>query len=107
MLNLRYHLLPYIYSAAWQLTKGSAMMRPLVMDFPDDPQALKQNFEYMFRHGIRVAPVTNPGISQTGVYLPKGADWYNFWTGEKFKGGKTIKTAAPRDIIPYLINPAL
>jgi len=104
MLDLRYRLLPYIYSAAWQLTKGSAMMRPLVMDFPNDQQALKQNYEYMFGHGILVAPVTKPGISQMNVYLPKGADWYNFWTGEQFKGGNTIKTAAPRDIIPLFVK---
>src|ERR1035437_296497 len=62
MLNLRYRLLPYIYSEAWQVTKnGSTMMRPLVMDFREDAKAIDQPYEYMFGKSILVAPITEAG----------------------------------------------
>jgi len=104
MLGLRYRLLPYIYSAAWQVTKGALIMRPLVMDFANDQDALKQTYEYLFGHDILVAPVTKPDVKVQDVYLPKGIDWYNFWTGERFQGGKTVHTPAPRSIIPLYVK---
>ncbi|MGA7162082.1 MAG: TIM-barrel domain-containing protein [Bacteroidota bacterium] len=105
MLNLRYRLLPYIYSEAWQITKhGSTMMRPLVIDFNSDTAALNQRFEYMFGTAILVAPITEPDVNEWRVYLPKSATWYNFWTGERFDGGYTTNTPAPVDIIPLFVK---
>jgi alpha-D-xyloside xylohydrolase len=105
MLNLRYRLLPYIYSQAWQITKkGSTMMRPLVMDFNEDTVAFKRQFEYMFGKSLLVAPVTEPNINEWEVYLPKSVDWFDFWTGELYKGGQTIKTNAPLDKIPLFVK---
>jgi alpha-D-xyloside xylohydrolase len=105
MLNLRYRLLQYIYSEAWQVTKnGSTMMRPLVMDFNGDPNAVKQPFEYMFGKAILVAPVTNAGTTQQEVYLPKSSGWYDFWTGKSMKGGQTVKADAPLDKIPLFVK---
>jgi alpha-D-xyloside xylohydrolase len=105
MLNLRYRLLPYIYSEAWQITKnGSTIMRPLVMDFNNDQTALNQSFEYMFGISILVAPVTEPDVNEWSVYLPKSVAWYDFWTGKRFKGGQMIKTVAPLDKIPLFIK---
>ena len=105
MLNLRYRLLPYIYSEAWQVTKnGSTLMRPLVMDFRDDAKAVNQPYEYMFGKSILVAPITEAGTSDWNVYLPKSASWFDFWTGKQFDGGQTIKTAAPLDKIPLFVK---
>jgi len=105
MLNLRYRLLPYIYSEAWQVTKnGSTMMRPMVMDFRSDTVAVKQRYEYMFGKAILVAPITDAGVTQSDVYLPKSGEWYNFWTGKRIKGGQSIKTEAPLDKIPLFIK---
>jgi alpha-D-xyloside xylohydrolase len=105
MLNLRYRLLPYIYSEAWQITKnGSTMMRPLVMDFNGDTSALNQSYEYMFGKALLTAPVTEPNVKEWNVYLPKSADWYDFWTGKNFKGGQKIKTDAPLDKIPLFVK---
>jgi len=105
MLNLRYRLLPYIYSEAWQVTKnGSTMMRAMVMDFNGDTDAVKQPYEYMFGKAFLVAPITEAGATQREVYLPKSTDWYNFWTGKRMKGGQTIKTEAPLDKIPLFIK---
>jgi alpha-D-xyloside xylohydrolase len=105
MLNLRYRLLPYIYSEAWQVTKnGSTIMRPLVMDFNGDTSALNQEYEFMFGKAILVSPVTEPKVNEWKVYLPKSAEWYNFWSGEKINEGKTITTEAPIDKIPLFVK---
>lgn len=105
MLNLRYRLLPYIYSEAWQVTKnGSTMMRPLVMDFNGDTTAVKQPYEYMFGKAFLVAPITEAGAIKRDVYLPESTDWYNFWTGKRFNGGQSIKTDAPLDKIPLFVK---
>jgi len=105
MMNLRYRLLPYIYSEAWQISKkGSTMMRPLVMDFKNDTLAIQQSYQYMFGKAMLVAPVTEPGISTWKVYLPKSVDWYNYWTGKRYNGGQTVLADAPQNIIPVFIK---
>jgi len=105
MLNLRYRLLPYIYSEAWKVhNSGSTLMRPLVMDFKEDAKAVGQQEQYMFGKDIMVAPVTKPGIKKWDVYLPLKANWYNFWTGEMYKGGQTIGTKAPLNEIPLYVK---
>lgn len=103
--HLRYRLLPYIYSNAWQITKyGSTIMRPLVMDFRKDTTALDQRYEYMFGKAFLVAPITEPGARDRNVYLPEPAVWYNFWTGRRYDGGRTVKTEAPLDRIPLYVK---
>jgi alpha-D-xyloside xylohydrolase len=105
MLNLRYRLIPYIYSEAWQVSSGgSTMMRPLVMDFRNDAVATGRSYEYMFGKSLLVAPVVEPGITAWSVYLPKAIAWYDFWTGKKFEGGQTITTPAPQDKIPVFVK---
>jgi alpha-D-xyloside xylohydrolase len=105
MLNLRYRLLPYIYSEAWQITKnGSTMMRGMVMDFNGDTAAVNQQYQYMFGKALLVAPITEPGVTEWNVYLPKSSAWYNFWTGQRFDGGQQVKTNAPLDKIPLFVK---
>ncbi|NLE31813.1 MAG: DUF5110 domain-containing protein [Bacteroidales bacterium] len=105
MLNLRYRLMPYIYSEAWQITSmGSTMMRPLVMDFSQDPKALEQAYEYMFGPAFLVAPVVEPGVKRWPVYLPAGHKWYDFQTGLTCQGGTTVMTDAPQDVIPLYVK---
>ena len=105
MLNLRYRLMPYIYSEAWQISKnGSTMMRPLVMDFSKDEKAVQQGYEYMFGKSMLVAPVTEAGIKDWNVYLPKNTIWYDLWTGQQFKGGKTVKADASQGKIPVFVK---
>jgi len=123
--RLRYRLLPYIYSTAGDVVQNSgSMMRPLVMDFPDDAKAITLNDEYMFGRSILVKPVTDamytwkdekkqgheiyPDIRQAAapvkVYLPAGADWYDFWTNAKTSGGKTVMRLCPIDIMPVYVK---
>ncbi len=123
-INLRYLLLPYIYSTSWNVTAHqSSMMRALVMDFAKDKNALDINNEYMFGRAFLVCPVTTPMYSRIsvqgtdtnrvedfstmkseGVYLPKGSDWIDFWTGEKYSGGQTVKKETPIDIMPLYVR---
>jgi alpha-D-xyloside xylohydrolase len=105
MLNLRYRLLPYIYSEAWQVTKNnSTMMRPMVMDFIADQDAIKQSYQYMFGNAFLVSPITEPDVKAWSVYLPKATSWYDFWTGKRFEGGQSVKADAPLDKIPLFIK---
>jgi alpha-D-xyloside xylohydrolase len=104
-LKLRYTLLPYLYSMGRHTyDSGAPFMRALFMDFPNDPKVLKLGDEYMFGPAFLVAPVTEQGVEQREVYLPAGSDWYNYWTNEKFTGGRTITVAAPIDTIPLFVR---
>lgn len=97
----RYRMLPYTYSAAWQVTSaGSTMMRALALDFREDKKALAVDDEYLFGPSLLVAPVTAPKARQREVYLPKGAGWIDLWTGESHQGGAKVLAAAPMERIP-------
>jgi len=113
--TLRYRLMPYIYSLAWQVTKnGYTIMRPLVMDFPGDHTVINIGDQFMFGPAILVNPVTEQGASKRHLYLPQTL-WYDFWGGPSQQGGAFIDAAAPLDRIPLyvrggsivLIGPAL
>lgn len=105
ILNIRYRLMPYIYSEAWLVTNhGSTMMRPLVMDFNQDSKAIEQPYQYMFGKSLLVAPIIEAGHSTWDVYLPKTTSWYDFWTGKKYTGGQTVNTPAPLDQMPLYVR---
>ena len=101
-INLRYKLMPYIYSEAAKVTfEGSTFMRPFVFDFPDDEEALKQNTSYMFGPSLMVSPVVESGVTECKVYLPKNdAGWYDWWTGEKLAGGQYVSAQVDIEKIP-------
>jgi len=101
-LELRYRLLPYLYSVAHEVhAKGAPIMRPLVFDFPQDAQALDQAHSYLFGRALHVAPVLAPDMSSWPVYLPQSAGgWVDFWTGERRAGGRTHEVASPLERIP-------
>lgn len=106
IIELRYRLLPYIYSTASQVTrKGSSLMRPLVMDFAHDTVALDQVHSFMFGKAIHVSPVLKPGVKSWKVYLPKtNGGWHDFWTGEHRNGGAYHDVDAPLDRIPLHVK---
>jgi alpha-D-xyloside xylohydrolase len=102
--SLRYRLLPYIYSLAWQVThNGYTLMRPLVMDYRQDDTARDIGSQFMFGPALMVTPVTDPGVDSQRVYLPAG-DWYNFWTGEKLPGGRFTTVPAPLETLPLVVR---
>ncbi|MBV9624135.1 MAG: glycoside hydrolase family 31 protein [Acidobacteria bacterium] len=104
-LKLRYQLLPYIYSLAYDTyLTGSPYMRALFLDFPNDARVREIGDEYMFGPAFLVAPVTEQGATSRAVYLPSGADWYNYWTNERVHGGLVVHVDAPIDRIPLFLR---
>jgi alpha-D-xyloside xylohydrolase len=103
--RLRYRLMPYLYSQAWQVTAhAGTIMRALVMDFPHDVAARESKDEFLFGPAMLVCPVTQRGATTRPVYLPGGTRWTNFWTGQSVNGGRTITAPAPIDILPLYIR---
>ena len=104
-LKLRYQLLPYTYSVAYQSYQtGAPYMRALFMDFPADPKAADIPDEYMYGPAFLVAPISEQGTTHRMVYLPAGCDWYNYWTNERTHGGQTIVADAPIDTLPLFVR---
>ena len=102
--NLRYRLLPYIYSLAWKVTNEAyTMMRALAFDFRTDAAINDIQDQYMFGPAFLVNPVTAQAITRK-VYLPSLSTWYNFWTGESIVGGQTINVQAPIETIPLYVK---
>ena len=103
--KLRYRLFPYVYSLAWKVTNEDyTIQRPLVMDFRQDPQTWEIGDQFLFGPSIMVSPVLKEHATERSVYLPAGADWFDFWTGEKTTGGKSLNVAAPLDRIPLNVR---
>lgn len=103
-IRLRYRLMPYIYSCAREIYEQSKpMMRGLYLDYPDDPTACSQKYEFMFGPALLVAPILDRDARQREVYLPRGV-WYDFWTGQRFTGGRSVTAVAPLDTIPLYVR---
>jgi alpha-D-xyloside xylohydrolase len=103
--RLRYRLLPYVYSQAWRVTNEDyTMQRPLVMDFRADQATWDIGDQFFFGPAFLVSPVLNEHATSRPVYLPAGADWYDFWSGERQAGGETVSVAAPLDRIPLAVR---
>ncbi|WP_370449173.1 MULTISPECIES: TIM-barrel domain-containing protein [Bacteroides] len=117
MIHLRYRLLPYIYSLAGKVHRDNyTMTRALAFDFSADTRVADLKDEFMLGPALLVAPVTTPMYYSVDsrpleniekirrVYLPAGAGWTDFWTGEKYKGGQWIVSEAAIDKIPLLVR---
>src|SRR5208337_2388876 len=103
--QLRYRLLPYIYSAAWGVTnRGEILMRALPFEYPNDPALRDIDDQFLFGDSLMVNPVTQKGATSRSVVLPVGAVWVDFWTGQTYRGGQTIVADAPLDRIPILVK---
>ncbi|MBQ2210926.1 MAG: DUF5110 domain-containing protein [Prevotella sp.] len=138
MIRLRYRLIPYLYSTAWQVTsRGESYLRPLFSDFAADRKTWDMTDEFMFGRSILAAPIVEAQYTQEQVnrqdamsgwnresvgsqqgegsvdwlsaktastYLPKGALWYDFWTGKPYKGGQTVTLATQLNTVPMFVR---
>jgi len=99
--NLRYRLIPYIYSLTGLISQNDyTPMRLLAFDFASDPNVLNIKDEFMYGPAFLINPVTVAGATSRSVYLPAGSSWIDFWTGAKLAGGQTIFAPAPISYIP-------
>jgi len=118
--ELRYRLMPYIYSlAGWETHDDYTMYRHLAFDFREDSEVQDITDQFMFGPSLLVCPVTEPMYYEPGgadgstpiegkakareVYLPASTDWVDFWTGEHYDGGQTIVADAPMEKLPIFV----
>jgi len=103
-IELRYQLLPYIYTTFYQYTSEyTPMLKPISVYDQDDNDTLYRVDEFLLGDHILVCPVLEPNVKSRYVYLPKG-NWYHFWTGKLHEGGKEILAEAPLNEIPLYIK---
>ena len=138
-IRLRYRLIPYLYSTAWQVTSNNdSYMRPLFADFASDKKVWNMTDEFMFGRSILACPIVNPQYTEEKIirtnemtgwdrqevrsegvkndkldftqtktatkYLPKGATWYDFWTGKAYKGGRNVTLQTSFDRVPMFVR---
>ena len=138
-IRLRYRLIPYLYSTAWQVTSNNeSYLRPLFSDFATDRNVWDMTDEFMFGNSILAAPVLDPQYTQEKViredamtgwdrkevrgkmddgrsidwsatktvtkYLPKGALWYDFWTGKQYRGGQRLELSTSLNRVPMFVR---
>jgi len=103
-LNLRYRMLPYIYSAVREGAQtGMPVMRALWLHYPHDPKAVACGDQYLWGRDVLVAPVAEQGASSRKIYLPRGV-WYDFWTNERIEGGREITRAVDLATMPLYLR---
>jgi alpha-D-xyloside xylohydrolase len=116
-IKLRYQLMPYIYSIASEVNQNhSTMLRGLMFDFAEDEKVKELSDSFMFGKALLVCPVTEPMYYAANsvrlldtdktrkVYLPKGTDWYDFWTNTLYEGGQTLNYEATLEMIPLFVK---
>ena len=137
-IRLRYRLIPYLYSMAWQVTSNNeSYLRPLFSDFANDRRVWDTTDEFMFGRSILAAPIVEAQYTAETVvkedamsgwdkkeahdngnlakvdfkaqktatkYLPSGAEWYDFWTGKRFKGGQKVTLQTQLDRVPMFVR---
>jgi alpha-glucosidase len=103
--ELRYKFLPYLYTLFYNHEQtGEPVMRPLWYEFPEDSQTYLINDQYMVGSDVLVAPVIKDGARTRGIYLPKSAEWIDWWTGEKFESGKIHYLKTPLERLPIFVR---
>lgn len=103
-LELRYRLMPYLYSALRDAHEvGLPIMRALWLHHADEPAAVARGDEYLWGRDILVAPVVEKGATTRRLYLPKG-DWYDFWTEERVIGGREIERPVDLETLPLYVR---
>ena len=137
-IRLRYRLIPYLYSIAWQVTSNNdSYMRPLFADFAQDKKVWNMTDEFLFGHSILACPIVDPQYTEEKIirtnamtgwdrqtasdgssagnidftatktaikYLPKGAAWYDFWTNQRYQGGKSVTLETTFDRVPMFVR---
>ncbi|MBR4130074.1 MAG: DUF5110 domain-containing protein [Bacteroidaceae bacterium] len=115
-IRLRYRLLPYLYSTAWQVTSNNeSYMRPLFADFASDRAVWDMTDEFLFGRSILAAPILEAQYTDaknahfiekmsSSKYLPKGAKWYDFWTNQLYNGGQKVTLQTSLDCVPMFVR---
>ena len=102
--ELRYQLLPYTYTLAWEAWQdGMPLQRAMWLQYPGDKHAAGLGNQYMWGRDLLIAPVFEKGATSRSVYLPAG-EWYDWWTADKISGGRTIKRSVDKGTMPLYVR---
>ena len=102
--ELRYQLIPYLYSLAHEAHRsGRPLLRPLVLEYQDDPAVYGVHDQYLLGPSLLVAPVLEAGAVARRIYLPEGT-WYSFWTDTPYVGGRWLSVPTPLDMVPLFVK---
>ena len=102
--ELRYQLLPYTYTLAWEARdSGMPLMRAMWLHYPDDVRARGLGTQFMWGRDLLVAPVFTKGAASREVYLPAG-DWYDWWTNAKTTGGQNVTRQVDLATMPIYVR---
>nr|WP_246206036.1 glycoside hydrolase family 31 protein [Fulvivirga aurantia] len=103
-IELRYELMPYLYTTYWQYAEfGNPMLKSISMVYQNDTETLNREEEFLFGDHILVCPISEKGATSRTMYLPEG-QWFNYWTHEVLEGKREIKVNAPLDQIPIFVK---
>lgn len=103
-LDLRYRLLPYLYSAVRECSlTGMPILRALWLHDPEDAAAVARGDEYLWGRDILVAPVVEQGATSRELYLPRGT-WYDFWSGDRVEGGRSLTRPVDLETLPLYVR---
>ena len=103
-IELRYQLLPYLYTAFWHhINEGTPILKSLVLYHQDDVHTHYRTDEFIFGDKILVCPIIEPNAKGRRMYVPKGK-WFNFWTDEIISGGKEMWVDADIDSMPIFVK---
>ena len=104
VINLRYRLMPYLYTAVEQASRtGQPVLRPLYFQFPDDPETYAIEDQFMAGDSLLLAPVLKEGATSRRLYLPAGI-WYDYWSKEQLKGGRWINYPVKLETLPLFVR---
>jgi len=103
-IKMRYRLIPYLYSLFWEAKeRGIPPLRSLILEFPEDQEAIHNEDEFMLGSNLLIAPIYREGAKARSVYLPQGV-WYDFWNKKAYQGPCYISYYAPLDTIPLFLK---
>ena len=103
-IQLRYQLLPYIYTMAYQnYLTGLPLARPLFFDYPNDQNVSNLSSSYLWGDNFLVSPVVQSGQTSKSIYLPSG-NWIYYWNDKTYKGGQNVTVSAPLNILPLFVK---
>jgi alpha-glucosidase (family GH31 glycosyl hydrolase) len=104
LLAIRHRLTNYLaHEGEMAIASGRPLMAGLFFDYPEDSHIWKTPYQYMLGRYLLIAPVIEPGLMSTTIYLPSG-EWIDFWSKEKYTGNREIVVSTPLNRIPVFIR---
>ena len=104
-IELRYKLLPYNYTLAFQNNQtGAPLMRPLFFNEPNNRDLQINVTSYLWGNDFLVTPILNSGVKEKEIYFPKNSVWFDFYTDEKFEGGQAKTVSVKENSIPTYVS---